>query len=197
MEATLDQTPSLVENSLTQLLEIKDQGTHEHSYRVAKLTSEWIQYMKSRDQWIDLDEGDLVLAARLHDVGKVGILDQILNKVGPLTYEEREHLNLHAEIGYELVRELKVVKHLALAVRHHHERWDGKGYPLGLKREQIPFFAQVISIVDAFDAITNERPYQRARTAAEAILEIENNAGCQFSPLLASSFVKFLHARNT
>ena len=186
-----------IESSLTHLLRNKDQDTAEHSYRVGELTSEWIQHMKSRDQWTHLEEQDLVLAARLHDVGKVGVLDQILNKSGPLTNEEREHLNLHAEIGYELVRDLNVAANLALAVRHHHERWDGGGYPLGLKKDQIPFFAQVICIVDAFDAMTSDRPYQAARPQAEAILEIERNAGRQFSPVLAESFVQFLHARNT
>jgi len=198
MDATsLKAVPSLIETSLTDLLKIKDVATHEHSYRVAELTSEWIEYLKSRYQWGRNDEIDLVLAARLHDIGKVGILDQILNKAGPLTEEERAHLNLHSEIGYELVRDLKVADHLALAVRHHHERWDGAGYPLGLKREQIPFFAQVICLVDAFDAMTSDRPYRQAGSPAEAIAEIEKNAGRQFSPILAESFVKFLHARNT
>ncbi|MBC7395943.1 MAG: HD domain-containing protein [Bdellovibrionales bacterium] len=186
-----------LERSLTLLIAAKDQGTFEHSNRVAEITAEWIQYMKSRHQWVDFDEQDLVLAARLHDVGKIAVLDQILNKAGPLTLEEREQLNLHSEIGYELVRDLKSAEKFALAIRHHHERWDGGGYPLGLKREQIPFFAQVICIVDAFDAMTSDRCYQKARSTLEAIVELEQNAGRQFSPLLTESFVQFLHSRNT
>jgi putative nucleotidyltransferase with HDIG domain len=198
----MDATPFVLvsnaaETSLTELLKIKDQGTHDHSFRVAKLTLEWTQYMKSRQQWVDFDEQDLVVAARLHDVGKVGVLDQILNKDGPLTEDERAHLNLHAEIGYELVRDLKIANELALAVRHHHERWDGGGYPLGLKRDQIPFFAQVICIVDAYDAMTSDRPYRKALEHGEAVSEIEKNAGRQFSPVLAASFVNFLYARNS
>ena len=186
-----------IEKTLTLLIEAKDQSTFDHSNRVAELTSEWVQYMKSKNNWVEHCEQDLVLAARLHDVGKVGVLDQILNKVGPLSLDEREHLNLHAEIGYELVRDLKSAATLALAVRHHHERWDGDAYPLGLKRDQIPFFAQVIAIVDAFDAMTSNRPYQKARTSAEAILELQINAGRQFSPVLTESFIEFIYARNT
>ncbi len=186
-----------LEKSLTQLILAKDAGTFAHSNRVAEITSEWVQYMKSRHQWVEHDEQDLVLAARLHDVGKVGVLDQILNKAGPLSAEEREHLNLHSEIGYELVRDLKSAEKFALAIRHHHERWDGDGYPLGLKRDQIPFFAQVICIVDAFDAMTSDRPYQKARSNAEASAELLKNAGRQFSPVLTESFIQFLQARNT
>lgn len=186
-----------LEKTLTNLLATKDKGTFEHSNRVAEITLEWSQYMKNRNAWVEHDEQDLVLAARLHDVGKVGVLDQILNKAGPLSAEEREHLNLHSEIGYELVRDLKSAEKFALAIRHHHERWDGEGYPLGLKREQIPFFAQVICIVDAYDAMTSDRPYQKARSSGDAIAELLLNAGRQFSPLLTESFVQFLHSRNT
>jgi len=179
-----------------EILKSKDFETDAHSFRVSELTKEWIQYMKSRQEWLDLEEYDLVLAARLHDIGKVGILDSVLQKPGPLTDEERAHLNLHAEIGYELACDANVQEHLALAIRHHHERWDGKGYPLGLKEQEIPFFAQVISVVDAFDAITSDRPYQKARSESEAIQELRSNAAQQFSPVLVDAFVKFLHARN-
>jgi HD-GYP domain-containing protein (c-di-GMP phosphodiesterase class II) len=181
--------------SLIDLLKSKDLATDAHSRRVSALTSEWIQHMKSRAEWIDLEEQDLVLAARLHDVGKVGVLNRVLQKEGPLTELERAHLNQHAEIGYELVRDIDTT--LALAVKHHHERWDGNGYPSKLAGDAIPFFAQVICIVDSFDAMTSDRPYQKARSEAQAVIELENNAGHQFSPILVESFVKFLNARRT
>ncbi len=186
-----------LESSLVQLIERKDESTFHHGNRVAELTSEWVRYMKLKNEWIELDEQDLVLSARLHDVGKVGVLTKVLNKAGPLDEDERAHLNLHVEIGYELVKDSNRVTEIALAVRHHHERWDGQGYPHGLQSHQIPFFAQIIGIVDAYDAMTSDRPYQKARSPKEAIAEIEKNAGRQFSPVLSQSFVEFLYARNT
>ena len=192
--SNLDSTS--VESSLTRLLKIKDRSTDEHSHRVAELTSEWMIYMKSRNQWLDLDEVDLVLAARLHDVGKIGVRGEILNKAGPLTLAEKNHLNEHSDLGYHLLCMSEVDEKLALAVKHHHERWDGTGYPNQLKRDEIPFFAQVIAVVDTYDAITSDRPYRKARGVKDAIQEIENAAGGQFSPVLVASFVKFLIARN-
>lgn len=185
------------EINFTNLISHKDRETHQHSNRVATLTKEWILHQQSRQQWLELDLQSLVRAARLHDVGKVGILNQILNKPGPLTSEEKEQLNQHSEIGYELVRDIPSQETIALAIRHHHERWDGLGYPSGLRGNEIPFFAQVISLVDAFDAMTSDRPYQAARSASAAIAEIQANAGRQFSIELAADFVQFLHARNS
>ena len=194
MEAADDTTHSTA-YYLDPLLKEADLSTHEHSQRVGMLTSQWIRFMKSKQEWLGFSEQDLVLAAQLHDIGKVGVLNHILNKKGPLTEDEREHLNLHVEIGYDLVCDLNLATSLAQAVRHHHERWDGHGFPLGLKRDQIPFFAQVICIVDAFDAMTSDRPYQGARSEEDAIQEIQKNAGSQFSPVLVFYFVEFFSDR--
>ena len=184
------------EQALTSLIQFKDQATFQHSNRVAEITAEWIQFEQGKQRWSGINAEALVRAARLHDVGKVGVLDQILQKPGALNPEERKQLNLHSEIGYELIRDLPGNDELALAIRHHHERWDGGGYPLGLKNNQIPLFAQIIAIVDAYDAITSDRPYREGRSREAAIEEIENNAGRQFSPQLSDAFIQFLHARN-
>ncbi len=190
------QTPDQIEFSLLNLINFKDTSTFHHSNRVAALTYEWAQFMRSRSKWLDINVSGLVMAARLHDVGKVGVVERVLSKAGPLTAEERLQMNLHVEIGYELVRDLPMAEGLALAVLHHHERWDGGGYPAGLQGEQIPLFAQIIGIVDAYDAMTSDRSYQKARSSLEALDEINRGAGRQFSPGLTSEFNQFLHARN-
>jgi putative nucleotidyltransferase with HDIG domain len=183
--------------NLVQIISFKDQGTLKHSNRVFELTREWSSYMRSRWQWIDIDVNALEMAALLHDVGKVGVLDEVLLKPASLTPAERDHLEQHSEIGYQLVRDYPGIDDISQGIRHHHERWDGKGYPLGLKEKQIPVFAQIIAIVDTYDAITSDRPYRKGRTTTEAIQEIGKVAGRQFNPELAAQFIQFMQARNT
>jgi len=186
----------LVQN-LIQIISLKDKNTLEHSNRVYLLTREWATFMRSRWCWTELDVSALELAALLHDVGKVGVLDEILQKPGPLTSVERDHLEQHSEIGYQMIRDFPGISDIATGVRHHHERWDGRGYPLGLKDTKIPTISRIINIVDAFDAITSDRPYRQGRSQNEAILELEKEAGRQFDPALVNEFIGFLHARNT
>ena len=186
----------LVQN-LIQIISLKDKNTLEHSNRVYSLTCEWATYMRSRWSWTDLDVSALELAALLHDVGKVGVLDEILQKPGALTPVERDHLEQHSEIGYQMIRDFPGISDIAIGVRHHHERWDGRGYPLGLKDTKIPTISRIINIVDAFDAITSDRPYRKGRGQNEAILELQKEAGRQFDPALVNEFIGFLHARNT
>lgn len=191
-----EQSFDLVQN-LVQLISLKDKNTLEHSNRVYALTREWSTYMRSKWQWIDLDVSALELAALLHDVGKVGVLDEVLSKPDALTSVERDHLEQHAEIGYQLIRDFPGIQDIANGVRHHHERWDGRGYPLGLKESQIPKIAQIIAVVDAYDAITSDRPYRKGRTHEVALAEIQKEAGRQFGPAVANDFVQFMHSRNT
>lgn len=183
--------------SFVQIIALKDQATLQHSNRVFALTQEWAVYMRRRWQWAELDLEALQMAALLHDVGKIGILDEILLKPASLTIEERALLEQHSEIGYQMLRDYPGIDDIAMGIRHHHERWDGKGYPLGLSQKRIPAFAQIIAIVDAFDAMTSDRPYRKGRPEAEALKEIENEAGRQFGPEFAQQFIQFMHARNT
>ncbi len=186
----------LVQN-LVQLISLKDKKTLEHSNRVYALTRQWSTYMRSKWQWTDIDVSALELASLLHDVGKVGVLDEVLQKPDALTSIERDHLEQHSEIGYQLIRDYPGINDIAQGVRHHDERWDGRGYPLGLKDVKIPKIAQIIAIVDTYDAITSDRPYRAKRTHEEAMREIEKEAGRQFSPECASDFALFMHSQNT
>ena len=188
--------PSSLIQILLPLLALKDQSTHAHVYRVYELTEEWLLDLNKRKVFTLNEMSSIALAALLHDIGKVGVLDEVLLKPASLTPSERAHLEQHSEIGYQLIRDFPGISDIALSVRHHHERHDGKGYPLGLKAKQIPLGSKVIAIVDAYDAITSDRPYRRARNSGEALKEIENAAGSQFCPELVSLFLQFMHARN-
>ena len=185
-----------LESRMLDLIARKDLSTFGHSNRVAALTREWTEYMLMRGSWVGTDPLRLEFAARLHDVGKVMVPDSVLLKAGPLNAEERDMMNAHAEAGFELVRVEGVSLDVAWVVRHHHERWDGQGYPLGLAGDQIPFEAQVVAVVDAFDAMTEDRVYRKGRSAAEALIELECCASSHFSPERVAEFVQFIHARN-
>ncbi len=184
------------ESRMLDLVARKDLSTLGHSNRVAELTREWAEFMLSRGSWVGVHPARLESAARLHDIGKVMVPDAVLLKPGPLDPAERELMNAHAEAGYEMVKSHRNESYAALAVRHHHERWDGRGYPLGLEGDQIPFQAQVVAIADAFDAMTEDRVYRKGRSPEEALVEIERCAGSHFSPVRVAEFVQFIHARN-
>ena len=186
-----------VVTSLVRLMALKDKATLQHSHRVYDLTQEWATYLRSRWGGLDFELEALEIAALLHDIGKIGILDEVLLKEESLSPSERDHMQQHSEIGYQMIRDYPRISSVAMGIRHHHERWDGKGYPLGLKEKQIPVIAQMICLVDAYDAMTSDRPYKKARSHEEALQEISNEAGRQFSPDLARVFIEFMHARNT
>ena len=183
--------------TLLSLLQSKDAGTRAHVGRVHELTAEWITYLRGRWELLDANIEVIEIAAVLHDVGKVAVLDEVLMKKTSLTEVERDHLEQHSEIGYQMLRDCPGMDEVAEAVRHHHERWDGGGYPLGLRERQIPLASRMIAIVDAYDAIVSERPYKSARPPSEAINEISQEAGRQFCPTLATQFIQFMYARNT
>ena len=125
----------------------------------------------------------------LHDIGKIGIPDAILLKPGPLTPAEWKIMRRHPEIGRQLVEKIPFLSGAVPIVYHHHERWDGTGYPLGLRGEAIPLGARIFAVADAFDAMTFDRPYSRAISFEAARAEIERCAGTHFDPAVVATFV--------
>jgi len=138
------------------------------------------------------DVEEIRLAALLHDVGKVGIPEAILNKSGPLDAGEWDTMKSHTELGARLLEPLRAMARIQLMVRHHHEYFDGSGYPHRLEGEQIPLGARIIAISDAFDTITSERAYKKPRTIEAALAELERCAGSQFDPRFVQAFVEIL-----
>lgn len=127
----------------------------------------------------------------------MGIDDSILNKPGRLDDEEWEQMKRHSEIGYRIAASVTDLAHVADYILSHHERWDGKGYPRGLVGEQIPLLSRLLAIVDAYDAMTEDRVYRRAMTSDQALGEIERGAGSQFDPRLADLFIQVVRGGKT
>lgn len=172
--------------SISSALDAKDPYTHGHSLRVTLYSLILAKELGLDD--ITLEE--IETAGLLHDIGKVGIPQKILCKPGKLTDEEFEIMKSHPEQGEKIVKKIKKLKIISNWLKTHHERWDGKGYPLGLKGEDIPISARIIAIADTYDAMTSTRSYRKALDHATAIAEIERCAGSQFDPNLASLFIK-------
>lgn len=170
----------------------KDRYTYGHTERV-------VIYLGWFANYLELDEKDklnLKLAAYLHDIGKVEIPEEVLNKKEKLTDSEYELLKQHPTLGVELIKHIKSFEELLPLIKHHHERYDGRGYPDKLSGEEIPYLARVISIVDSFDAITSHRPYNSRRGHDDAIKELKRCAGSQFDPELVEKFIKMIELKN-
>jgi len=166
----------------------KSQETEEHAERL-------VYYARKIGEKIGLSQDtidDLVLSANLHDLGKVGIDNQILIKEEKLSEKEWEEIKKHPEIGYRIALSSPDIAHIAEYVLCHHEKWDGTGYPQGLKKEQIPLISRIISIVDAYDAMTSSRPYNIIKNKKEAVEELKLFSGKQFDPKLTGIFTKIL-----
>ncbi len=171
--------------ALMRALDAKDPYTYGHSQRVVKLA------MMMADE-LNLDDGrryTLQLAASLHDIGKIGMPDSILKKADSLEDYEMRKAKDHPIVGSQILGEIEELSEVASIVRHHHERWDGTGYPDGLKGEAIPFFARILSILDAYEALVSDRVYRKGMDKFSALEEIKRNAGTQFDPNLVNIFV--------
>jgi HD-GYP domain-containing protein (c-di-GMP phosphodiesterase class II) len=132
---------------------------------------------------------NLVDGARLHDLGKIGIRETVLHKTSALTDEEYAHIKTHPAIGADIIGKMEAYRHLVPMVRHHHERFDGRGYPDGLSGKDIPLQARIIAVADSFDAMTSERPYRKTRTPNEALKEIREVAGTQLDAMVVKTFL--------
>jgi putative two-component system response regulator len=183
--------PAVVMDTLTSLalaVDAKDQFTQGHSQKVsgyAVLIAEAMQLSSAEIE-------EIRLGGMLHDVGKVGIPESILNKCGPLNPDEWETMKRHVEYGAKLLEPLRGTDRVCSMVRHHHEFFDGSGYPQGFAGSQIPLGSRIIAIADAYDTITSERTYKKAHTPEEAFLELERCGGAQFDPELVRTFVSRL-----
>jgi putative two-component system response regulator len=131
----------------------------------------------------------IYMAGLLHDLGKIGVPEAVLQKTGKLTPEEFEEMKKHPEIGARILRDIKQISDLIPGVLHHHERWDGRGYPGKIAGENIPKMGRIICLADCFDAMTSNRTYRKALSLDTALFEIEKGAGTQFDPILAKAFL--------
>jgi diguanylate cyclase (GGDEF)-like protein len=171
---------------LAEAIEVKDPFLRGHSDEV----SDYVARVAERLGVDPQRREELIFGSLLHDVGKLGISERILLKPAKLTPEEYAMVQLHPRIGYRLVQNVALLRPIAPAILHHHERFDGTGYPGGLKGEQIPLESRIIAVADAFSAMTSERPYQRRRSLEDACDELERSAGTQFDPEIVRLFVE-------
>jgi diguanylate cyclase (GGDEF)-like protein/PAS domain S-box-containing protein len=175
-------------NSLETMLRETTNETLEHSQRLEKLAVNLGKKLNLSKHALDV----LASLAELHDLGKITISKDILQKPGPLTDKEWEEIKRHPEAGYKIANSSLNLNEVAEGIYCHHEHWDGNGYPQGLAGNEIPLLARIISIVDAYDVMTNNRPYKQAISKGEALKEVERCAGSQFDPELVTIFVDIL-----
>jgi putative nucleotidyltransferase with HDIG domain len=191
------QTASMVElrravtRALAQLMEERDPSTQDHLRRVHRLCIGVGKSLEMSDTSLET----LAAAALLHDIGKISVPENILNKPGTLTAVEMDRVKRHPIVGAEIVQALPFRHALAPLVRHHHERWDGDGYPDGLTGERIPLGARILATVDCYDALTSDRPYRKALDHREAAAFLEREAGAMFDPDVVDALLDYLEAR--
>jgi len=171
-------------SALAEAVEAKDKYTRGHCERVAGISVAMGKELRLEEDHL----GELEMAAILHDVGKIGVEAGVIGKIGPLTDGEARDMKHHPEIGARILNPLSSLKNVALYVRYHHEHFDGSGYPQGLEGDQIPLASRIILLVDAFDAMTTDRPYRKALSRDEAFRRIREGRGSQFDSKLVDLF---------
>jgi hypothetical protein len=175
-------------NALCRAVETKDFYTRGHGDRVSRGSGMIARQIGMRPGRTEA----IMFAGMLHDVGKLGVPTQVLQKTGPLTEDELAAIQLHPMRGLEIVREIGFLNEALAGIMHHHERIDGQGYPMGFAGHEIPEFARIIAVADAFDSMTSTRSYRRAKSIDDAVTELKNGAGTQFDPLLVRAFIAAL-----
>jgi HD-GYP domain-containing protein (c-di-GMP phosphodiesterase class II) len=178
-------------NTLTAALQARDDSSQHHLDRVAR-------YAVALGNKLEMPQdelADLYCAALLHDLGKIGIPEEILNKPGSLTCEEFALVRKHPEIGTKILETMAVSEKISAIILHHHEFYNGTGYPSGLARDEIPLGARIIAIADAYDVMISNRPYSRAKTHEEAVTELIRCAGVQFDPHIIMHFLEVIEQK--
>ena len=174
--------------ALAATVDAKDHYTYGHSKKVS-------EYAVALAQALNLPRDRIATiraAALLHDIGKIGVPDSILNKQGPLTEAEWEPIKEHPQLGVEILRHVIDLINCLPAILHHHEHYNGSGYPFGLQESNIPLEARILAIADAYDAITSLRPYRKRLPTQEALAEIKRCAGSQFDPEFVDAFINIM-----
>jgi HD-GYP domain-containing protein (c-di-GMP phosphodiesterase class II) len=178
--------------ALAEAIEAKDKYTSGHTERVVEYSLKigmQLKKMRAIRNW-ELFQKDLKIAALLHDIGKIGVPEKVLNKKASLNEKEWQIIKSHPMMGEGILNPIKDLKKVILAVRYHHERYDGHGYPAGLAGRKIPLIAAIISVADAYDAMISRRPYRKAFSRKEAISIIKKNSGKQFHPKVVEAFLR-------
>lgn len=186
------QTRKRIIEALMQAAENRNFAGKIQSENIQKLVSAFCGELRLSDKL----KADTELLAQYHDIGKAGISDALFRKSDSLTSEEMEEMRRHCEKGYRIAKSSPKLNAISDLINKHHEWWDGNGYPFGLKGEEIPLPCRIVAIVEAFDAMVNDRPYRKAMSLQDAITELENKAGKQFDPELVSSFVSMIIAKD-
>ena len=188
LKVAIQKNYSATTDALMLAIDAKDHYTKEHCTRVAAYT-----ILLAQRIGLDSEQQELLRrVALLHDIGKIGIREETLNKPGRLTPEEWEEIKHHSFIGYQIVQPIEFLGATREVLLYHHERLDGKGYPRGLKGEEIPLGARIMAIVDSYDAMVTDRPYRKAFTIKEALTELEKGTRSQFDPVLVREFVEMI-----
>jgi diguanylate cyclase (GGDEF)-like protein/putative nucleotidyltransferase with HDIG domain len=189
--AAYQDTTMGVLDGLVRAVDKKDRYTKAHSEENA----EYAMLLGRALGLSETTQSALRIAGLLHDIGKIGIPDHILKKPGPLTPEEREIVQRHVVLSNLIIKGIPYAEDVGDAVANHHERWDGGGYPRGLKGEEIPLLGRIMAVVDAYSAITSDRPFRKGQSHRVAVAELRRNASTQFDPDLAEKFIEVMESR--